>query len=91
MRAVGIISDWIWQSPSFPEPPAWFRFLLGAPPFLSTTTHGDALADIEVNIFAREAELTAMDAERSGVIAEVANRSPNCGGTGGGSLDAEFR
>ena len=40
----------------------------------------DALADIEVFIFAAEAELEAMDAEVSGFIGAVANRTPNCGG-----------
>jgi hypothetical protein len=40
----------------------------------------DALADIEVFIFATEVELAAMDAERVGVIAAVANRILNYGG-----------
>jgi hypothetical protein len=40
----------------------------------------DALADIEVFIFATEAELAAMEAERAGFIGAVANRIPSCGG-----------
>jgi hypothetical protein len=39
----------------------------------------DALADIEVFIFATEAELEAMDAERGGFISAVADRIVTCG------------